>query len=134
MGQRALQQSLNRNHTATSGAFVAIDPQNGSVYAMGSLPTYHPSVFTHPFSQKVYSQDFGKNSGDPLDNRAISGELPNGSTFKPITATAALESGDWSIDQTYDDTGVYKYNLSEPCTFGNITNGTPNGKLPAQLR
>ncbi len=47
------------------------------------------------------------NGGDPLLNRAIQSAGPTGSTFKPITATAALESGAWSVGDTYDDTGQF---------------------------
>jgi penicillin-binding protein 2 len=46
-------------------------------------------------------------NNEPLLNRAIAGPLPDGSTFKVITATAALESGKWSLGDTYDDTGQY---------------------------
>ena len=49
----------------------------------------------------------GPNSGDPLLDRADQSAGPTGSTFKVITATAALESGDWALDDTYDDTGKY---------------------------
>ena len=106
VGQNALQTSIDTNGGA-GGAFVAMDPQNGQVYAMGSNPTFNPSVFTHPMTQAQYDQEFGPSSGDPLINRAIQSAGPTGSTFKVITATAALESGDWLVDNTYDDTGQF---------------------------
>jgi penicillin-binding protein 2 len=84
-----------------------MNPQNGQVYAMGSLPTYDANVFTKPVPFSVYSSLFGKNSGDPQVNRAYQGAGPTGSTFKSVTATAALQSGVWSPGNTFDDTGQF---------------------------
>ncbi len=106
-GEQALQQAINSNPPATAGAFVALNPTNGEVLAMGSLPTFNPSIFTKPVSQSVYSQLNNVSSGYPLFNRAIQSSYPTGSTFKGITATAALQSGAWTLGQSYDDTGVY---------------------------
>ena len=103
VGDAALAHSIASNPGADSGAWVAIDPANGSVYGMGSLPSYPPSLLTHPISQAKYDSDFKNNPGHPLVNRAIDSPLPDGSTFKVITATAALESGDWSLSDVYDD-------------------------------
>ena len=89
------------------GAFVAMNPDNGEIYAMGSNPSFNPSVFTGPITQKAYDEKFGANSGDPLLNRAIQSVGPTGSNYKPITAVAALESGKWGINQVFDDTGKY---------------------------
>jgi penicillin-binding protein 2 len=108
VGQAALQESINANPPADGGAFVALNPDNGEVYGMGSLPSFNPDVFTGTFlPQSTYESLTGPNSGDPLLNRAIQSAGPTGSTFKPITAVAALESGDWLIDQTFDDTGQF---------------------------
>jgi penicillin-binding protein 2 len=104
-GEAALQQAIASNYPATAGAFVALNPDNGAVYAMGSLPNYDANEFTHPVAQSTYQQLAAQ--GHPLINRAIQSAYPTGSTFKAITATAALQSGAWSLGQTYDDTGVY---------------------------
>ena len=104
-GQASLAESVAANGGGAGGAFVAINPDNGEIYAMGSNPSFDPSVFTGPISQKQYNKDFGPNSNDPLLNRAITSTGPTGSTFKPITATAALQSGLWTVDRTFDDTG-----------------------------
>jgi penicillin-binding protein 2 len=106
-GTAALQQSIDSNPPAPAGAFVAMNPTNGAVYAMGSLPTFDPNIFAKPVSQSVYDQLNNASSGYPLFNRAIQSAYPTGSTFKGITATAALQSGAWSLGETYDDTGVY---------------------------
>jgi penicillin-binding protein 2 len=108
-GQTALQTAIDDNPPAQAGAFVAMDPDNGEVYAMGSLPTFNPSIFANPAGvpASTYKQLNNASSNFPLINRAIMSAYPTGSTFKPITATAALQSGDWTIGDTYDDTGVY---------------------------
>ncbi len=107
VGQAALQQSISSNPPSTAGAFVAMNPDNGQIYAMGSLPTFDPNIFTKPVSKSVYDQLSNSTNGDPLFNRAIQSVGPTGSTFKAITATAALQSGKWSIGDTYDDTGQF---------------------------
>jgi penicillin-binding protein 2 len=107
VGQQALQQSIDSNYPANGGAFVAMNPENGEVYAMGSLPTYDANVFTKPVPYSTYNALFGPTSGDPQVNRAYQSAGPTGSTFKPITATAALESGAWSTTGIFDDTGQF---------------------------
>jgi penicillin-binding protein 2 len=106
-GQNALQQSMARNYPANGGAFVALDPRNGEVLAMGSAPTFNPGIFTHPISTAAYKALNNPSSGFPLINRAIQSAGPTGSTFKVITATAALQSGTWLTSQTFDDTGQF---------------------------
>ena len=129
VGQTSLAQSLSANSPPGSGAaFVAMDPQNGQIYGMGSLPSYNPNIFTKPIPQSVYDSLTSATSGDPLNNRAIDGLYPTGSTFKVITATAALESGVWGIDDTYDDSGQYCFAQGGLCLHnaGHVANGTLN--------
>ncbi|MBV9798478.1 MAG: hypothetical protein JO039_10580, partial [Solirubrobacterales bacterium] len=106
-GQDALQQAIDANPPSTAGAFVAMNPDNGEIYAMGSLPTFDPNIFAKPVSESTYKQLNNPANGFPLFNRAIQSAYPTGSTFKAITATAALQSGDWSLGDVYDDTGTY---------------------------
>ncbi|MFN6181340.1 MAG: penicillin-binding protein 2 [Dolichospermum sp.] len=87
----------NRN-----GAIVAIDPKNGAILAMVSHPSFDPNIFS---KQKLSQKDWESLQGSehPLVNRAIS-VFPPASTFKIVTTTAALESGQFSPDtvlQTY---------------------------------
>ncbi len=107
-GQSALAQSIGSNPPAPAGAFVALNPDNGQVLAMGSLPTFDPNIFTKPLSESTYRQLNNAASGYPLFNRAIQSSYPTGSTFKGITATAALQSGAWNLGDIYDDTGLYQ--------------------------
>jgi penicillin-binding protein 2 len=109
VGQQSLQESIDSNYPSTGGAFVALNPDNGQVYAMGSLPTYNANLFTKPVPESVYKAEFGpnSNSGYPQVNRAYQSAGPTGSTFKPITATAALEAGVWDTSRIFDDTGQF---------------------------
>jgi penicillin-binding protein 2 len=106
-GQQALQQAISSNPPSTAGAFVALNPENGEVYALGSLPTFDPNLFTKPVSPATYQQLNNPSSNFPLINRAMQSSYPNGSTFKPITATAALQSGAWSLGDSFDDGGQF---------------------------
>ena len=107
VGEAALAHSMALNYPANGGAFVAMNPQDGEIYAMGSLPSFDPNVFTRPLTEAAYKALNNSANGYPLINRAIQSAGPTGSTFKPITSTAALASGDWSPGEVYDDTGQF---------------------------
>ena len=107
VGQTALQHAIDADYPATGGAFVALDPDNGQVYAMGSLPTYNPNVFAKPIPpspDRILNEPGGN---FPLIDRAIQSAGPVGSTLTPITAFAALQSGAWRPAETFDDTGQF---------------------------
>jgi penicillin-binding protein 2 len=127
VGQNALAESIGL-HASPGGAFVAMNPQNGSIYAMGSLPTFDPNVFTKPISHTRYNELFGPAAGSPQVNRAIQSAGPTGSTFKPITATAALQSSKWAVGDMYDDTGQYCFAGTSDCLHnsGHVANGDLN--------
>ncbi|HHY93972.1 MAG TPA: penicillin-binding protein 2 [Firmicutes bacterium] len=76
---------------AKAGAVVALDPATGEVLALVSYPAFDPNVFTSPVSAEDWSRLSGPER--PLWNRAISGTYAPGSTFKMVTATAALMEG-----------------------------------------
>ena len=80
---------------ADGGSIVALDPRDGSVLAMASYPTYEPSVFVgRPNKQKLaplLNEKVATQYNHPGLNRAIDAAYPPGSTFKPVTALAALE-------------------------------------------
>jgi penicillin-binding protein 2 len=116
VGQAALAKSIASNPPANAG----------QIYAMGSLPTFNPNIFTKPIPKTEYNARFGPASRFPLINRAIQSAGPTGSTFKPITATAALQSGAWGLNETFDDTG--KFCIATQCRFnaGHVANGVLN--------
>ncbi len=106
VGEQSLQHSITLNN-GLGGAFVAMNPQNGSIYAMGSNPSFNPTMFTHQISQKELNHLQSPGANAPLYNRATQSVAPDGSTFKAITSVAALQSGTWTTGETYDDTGQF---------------------------
>lgn len=89
--ERALRTEVEASGTSTGAAGVAIDPKTGAVLAMASYPTYDPDVFQSGTPREV--RRVLTSPGRPLLDRVIGGEYPAASTFKVITAAAALESG-----------------------------------------
>ncbi|MEE9302833.1 MAG: penicillin-binding protein 2 [Thiotrichaceae bacterium] len=75
-----------------NGAVVAIDPNNGEVLAMASVPVYDPNLFVDGISHKNYSK-LRENPDRPLYSRAFQGIYPPGSTIKPMVALAGLQTG-----------------------------------------
>lgn len=88
--QRAAEEGLKNSKTGR-GAAVALDPRTGEVLAMASAPAYDPNIFT------PYSDEEIKNVSKKIDeyNLAIQGVYPPASTFKSITAIAAIEEGNF---------------------------------------
>jgi peptidoglycan glycosyltransferase len=86
------------------GAVVALDPDTGDVLAMVSSPTYDPNTLaTHDGDAEAQSwKSLNADEDDPLVNRATGSLYPPGSTFKLVTAAAALESGDYTADTQLD--------------------------------
>jgi penicillin-binding protein 2 len=82
------------------GAFVVMNVNNGEVVALGSHPSFDPNLFTRAVRKSDYERLSDPDLGAPLSNRAIQGAYPTGSTFKLITATAALE-GELITPDTY---------------------------------
>jgi peptidoglycan glycosyltransferase len=78
------------------GSVVAIEPDTGRVRAMVSQPPYDPNLIPDDLSE------LNQDPGSPLLNRAVQGQYPPGSTFKLVTATAALDSGDIDISTLID--------------------------------
>jgi penicillin-binding protein 2 len=118
----------------TAGAFVALDPRNGQVLAMGSAPSYDPGVLSRPITERRYQELFGEAAGSPRYNRAIGGLYPTGSTFKPITALAALDEGLITPSTPINDPGCLKIGAAEQefCNAGKTVNGTVS--LPRALQ
>ena len=83
-------------YQAPDGAVVVMDPKTGQIVAMASYPTYDPTILADGISEREYAEM----SGDPdtpeddvQPNRAIQAQVPPGSTFKVVTAGAALATG-----------------------------------------
>ena len=84
---------------ADGGALVAMDPSNGEILALASNPTYNPGVYTGRVDPKALKRLSDPAANHPMIDRAVAGLYPPGSTFKPVTALAALETGLLSPDE-----------------------------------
>jgi peptidoglycan glycosyltransferase len=95
--QRAAQQALQ----GLRGAVVAVDPVTGAVLACASSPSYSPATLEKDFAK------LRKDQGAPLLDRALQGLYPPGSSFKVVTAGAALQTGVATPSTQFVDTGTY---------------------------
>lgn len=93
----------NKGGDADSGAAVVIDVKTGDVLALATYPTYDPQTFSESYNALL------ADSAKPLWNRAISGTYTPGSTFKPLTAIAALSTGAITVNEQINCDGVYTF-------------------------
>ena len=98
-----LAKSLRNFPQAEGAAAVVLDVNTGGVLALCSYPTYSPSTFSSDYNRLL------QNPLRPLYNRAIQGTYAPGSTFKLLTAIAALEEGVITPETQILDTGRYTY-------------------------
>ncbi|GAA4252941.1 penicillin-binding protein 2 [Azospirillum formosense] len=87
--QKFVQQRLAQE---VSASCVVMDVHTGGIYALCSHPSYDPNQFTMGISAELW-EELLSNQATPLNNKAVAGQYPPGSTFKPVVALAALESG-----------------------------------------
>ncbi len=119
--EKALAETLEKIQTgqlgteypnARSGAAVALDVNTGEVLALASYPAYDPNLFSNGISTEDWSL-LNPQSNDPMEprplyNNAIQAAIPPGSTFKMVTAIAALEENVIDLETTIVDKGVYR--------------------------
>ncbi|MEO6204665.1 MAG: penicillin-binding protein 2 [Mycobacteriales bacterium] len=98
--QEAAQRAAYEGLKGKRGAVVALDPRTGAVLAMVSTPSYDPSKLSSHDAASIrdYYRQLSDDEADPLLNRAVSQTYPPGSTFKVVTAAAALSAGGLSPD------------------------------------
>jgi penicillin-binding protein 2 len=100
--EKALRDGIRIAHSSSEGAYadgaalVAMDPRNGAILAMASNPTYKPSLFSGRKNLKklapLLDPKVAAEDNYPALNRAIQVGYPPGSTFKPVTAIAAMQA------------------------------------------
>lgn len=88
-------------------AVVVMDPNNGEILAIASSPTFSPKIFTDKIPKKIW-QNLISNEQHPLHNRATNSAYPPGSTFKIITALAALQEKKVKTADSFYCPGYYK--------------------------
>jgi peptidoglycan glycosyltransferase len=124
------QETAVRQLGGNCGAAVAIEPQTGRILALASSPTYNPNAVEKNFSAITRIKTAACSIAAPLLDRATQGLYPPGSTFKVVTAAAALDSGAFKPDSTFYDPGYCEEygkrvsnagNPESPETFGNVT-------------
>jgi penicillin-binding protein 2 len=90
---------------ADGGAVVAMDPRTGEILALASNPTFDPDVYVGRVKQRDLKRLADRQANHPTLNRPVAGVYPPGSTFKPVTALAALEEGLLQPDELIQCTG-----------------------------
>ncbi len=91
IAERALNKAMTETKAA-GASIIIMDPKTGEILAMANRPTYDPNRFS-----EGREEDF--------TNRSVVNLYEPGSTFKPIVAASALDSGKWAIDEVYHDQG-----------------------------
>jgi penicillin-binding protein A len=134
---RATQQAAESALGGRKGAVVALDPKTGAVLAMTTFPRYDPNDLSSHDPERIRRNwdRLVKDPDDPLLNRAAGGLYPPGSTFKVITAAAALEDGVTTSDRI---PSPVRFDVPQTnADIGNFGGGTCGGDtttLPEALR
>ena len=110
--ERTLAETINRLNT-NAGAAVVMNCNTGEVLAMASYPDYNPNDFVNGISDQKWSFYISEEANKPFVNRAISSPNMPGSTFKPCTAIAALESGAIDTSSRVRCSGSYYYSRND---------------------
>ena len=113
-----------KHFLAPAGSVVVLDPRDGSVLAMASSPTYNPADFVNGIRPDVFAALQDPANFYPLNNRALQGQYAPGSTFKLVTALAALRAGLIAPNTTFVDEGSYRIRncRGEKCVYRNAGN------------
>ena len=102
-----LQEVAERVFGDRRGALVAIEPSTGGVLALVSKPGFDPNLFVDGIDPQNW-EALNNSPDHPLNNRALQGVYPPGSTFKPFMAMAALELGKRTPHHTIFDPGLFR--------------------------
>ena len=103
-----LQQLSREAMAGRSGAVVAMNPRDGRILAMYSSPSYDPNLFSRGISQDQWTALL-QDPAHPLEHKCIQGQYPPGSTFKVITAAAALEAGVVTSETVFNCPGTFRF-------------------------
>jgi penicillin-binding protein 2 len=108
------------------GGFITMNVDSGQILGLGSFPTYEPAVFTHPMTQAQVNELIRDPVLAPLSDRTVEGLYPTGSTFKIMTALAALENGVITPNTVIDDPGQLtvggqSFHNAEGAAYGPLT-------------
>lgn len=118
--------TTQKHFVAPAGSAVVLDARDGSVVAMASNPTFNPGDFINGISTDEWNFLTDKNNHYPLSNRVTQGQYAPGSTFKLVTALAAMKDGLISSGTSITDTGSITYAGQTFHNAGNEVNGRLN--------
>ena len=108
---------FGKAYDAKGGSCVVMNVKTGEVLAMASYPDYNPQSFADEISNEEW-KSYNENKSYPLLNKCIQSAYEPGSIFKMVTAIAGLESGNISLTEKINDTGVYKkYGAEWKCWY-----------------
>ena len=126
-----LQKTAYDSMEGKKGSVVAMDPRNGEILAMISVPSFDPTAISLGLSQSEFRK-LSNNKKRPLFNRAIAGQYPPGSTVKPMLALGALDMGIVDSEHFHTCEGEFRLpNYSRP--FGDwAVHGSVNTKRAIQ--
>ena len=118
----------NGDWHANGGAIVAMEPHTGEILALASNPTFDPKVYVGRIQPEELERLADPSANHPTLNRALAGEYPPGSTFKPVTALAAIQEGMLSPYEYIACTG------SREVDGQLFRNWNPGANYPLELR
>ena len=120
--QKYVQERLSTEQSASA---VVMDVNTGEIYAIASYPSFDPNIFTRGIPAEKW-EELLSNPALPLTNKAVAGQYPPGSTFKMITALAALEAGVITRGNTVFCPGHFDYGDSRFHCWKHGGHGTMN--------
>jgi penicillin-binding protein 2 len=122
------------------GGFVAMNIRNGELLGVGSNPSYDPTLLGRPTVPPAVAEQIFGDPDDPVSsvaapavNRATQAAYPTGSTFKPITAVAGLDSGALSLRRVINDGGSITVGTQEFQNAGGVAHGPVNLRQALQV-
>ena len=101
--KKAVDSTKSSSSSKNGGAVVAVDVNSGEILATASYPTYDITQFSEKYNEMA------EDKSNPMFNRAFAGLYEPGSTFKPISTIAAIDSGVLEPDEKIETKGEYKY-------------------------
>ncbi len=132
--QTAAYEGLSNLPGDVEASVVALEPSTGKILAMVSLPTYDPNkLASHDLGEVSDNYErLNKDPAQPLLNRAIQTRLPPGSTFKVVTAAAAIESGNYDAGDMVPGGPTYQLPLTsgESGLIDNEGRDCGTGRIP----
>ncbi|MFZ2014855.1 MAG: penicillin-binding protein 2, partial [Nocardioides sp.] len=129
--QKAAFDGLKALGPEVQGSVVAIEPSTGKILAMVSLPSYNPNkLASHDFkAANAYADQLSADKAQPLLNRAVQTTLPPGSTFKIVTASAAIENGVYTSSSQVPAGPSYTLPQSSNVVHNDVVGGCGTTKI-----